>query len=317
MKRTIFISLIITINLAFLLKVIGSSIDNNISSSSTPIAAEQEVINQVSNTLPTSPVTQVFGGRAVTEEEHLGAPSLALVDINGKQICGLTAITEYAAIGVGHCFFLPDSFYSVIANSATITPNNLSSNAQVVGISRVESHPNHTINLFGAPQSHDIAIVFFDQPLKNIQPSLLASSQYLTKLLESTSMLQLEGVGYIQPSENAVRTLPDTFQHIFLPLISSARCAYLYPNVFPDNFCAGFENAGKGTCQMDSGSGLYEKIDLSSNDEHNANRVLVGAVSYASGCAIAPTVFTNFSYHRTFIEEHVPDAVWYDGPIQR
>ena len=283
--------------------------------------AQAQVINQVSQTneLTSFPTTNhVINGRTLTETEHFSAPSLALIDSSGTQICGLTAITQYVAIGAAHCFFLPNSFYRVVANSVTIGLGKLSNSAQVVNITRAETHPNYVWSIQGQP--NDIAIVFFDQALQSVQPALLATNNYLVELFESNAVLQLEGLGDTvihQPWEAAVKALPDTFQHIFLPLVSNEMCAWYYPNVFTDNFCAGYDKqVGMGTCQGDSGSGLYQEVLLNVNGENHVYRVLVGTVSYARGCGLAPTVFTNLSYHQDFINQHVPTAHWYDNPVQ-
>ena len=265
------------------------------------------------------PNNQVVSGRPLTEEEHFGAPSLALMDSSGKQVCGLTAITTYAAISVAHCFFLPNGFYHVIANSANITLDNLSENAQVVSIAHIEIHPNYKWSMYAQP--YDIAVVFFNQPLQNIQPALIASSEYFKQLPEKNPVLKLEGVGDTivhQPWETSAKALPNTFQQIFLPLIPSEKCLSYYPNLFVGNFCAGFEQGGKGTCQGDSGSGLYEEVIINSTNNNYSYRVLLGAVSYGRGCALthSPTVFTNLSHYRTFIEDHVPEALWYNGETQ-
>merc|ERR1712001_71279 len=95
--------------------------------------------------------------------------------------------------------------------------------------------------------------------------------------------------------------MPDFLQYVDVPMMSNDVCEMWYGigSITDDKICAGYEEGGKDSCQMDSGGPLVCQV--------NSQAVITGVVSYGTGCARPgnPGVYARVTKFLTWIKSHM------------
>jgi secreted trypsin-like serine protease len=93
-----------------------------------------------------------------------------------------------------------------------------------------------------------------------------------------------------------------TLREVLVPAVNRETCSAVYPDVTPDQLCAGYDEGLKDACQGDSGG------PLNALDEQGCP-YQIGVVSYGDGCASrhAYGIYTRISAYSAWIRSNAAD----------
>ncbi|KAG8623745.1 hypothetical protein KVT40_008721 [Elsinoe batatas] len=196
-------------------------------------------------------------------------PFIVSIQRSGSHFCGGTLVNANTVVTAGHCT------EGLSTSGLTIRAGSLSrsSGGTVVRVSSIINNP--AFNL-AAELDSDVAIL-------KLATSLPQSSTISYATLAAAGSDPAAG-------SSAVR--------VTVPIVSRTTCKSNYgsSSITDTMICAGLSSGGKDSCQGDSGGPLVD-----------ANKVLIGIVSWGDGCAAAgkPGVYSRVGSLRTFINANL------------
>ncbi|KAJ8880658.1 hypothetical protein PR048_017128 [Dryococelus australis] len=235
------------------------------------------------------------GGSSIRDDYHLDgrivggyqisisrAPYQATYELNGRQKCGASVISNNYALSAAHCS-ISDAASAV---SIRVGTDQRASGGSVHKASQIINHASYVT--IPAP-NFDVSLIKVATPFvysASVKAIPLASSVPATGSAVLTS-------GFGTTTEGGAASAH--LLQVQVNIISEAECNRDYPRrITAQMVCAGVEAGGKDTCQGDSGGPLVHSNQL------------VGVVSWGAGCARArsPGVYSNVPALRQWVREH-------------
>jgi len=178
--------------------------------------------------------------------------------------------------------------------------------AMLVKVSNVANHPGYAMNF-----ANDISVLTLAEEINlsthpNIKPICLpaAGEEFANAPAVTSGWGRMDGLpaNPLDPNQVTVADLRDVPLTVYPP----GQCAGMNQFITSEGqLCAGTLLGGKNTCAGDSGGPLIAK-----SDTNNGAATLVGAVSFGTAVCAAmnrPTVYTNVSYYRGWLDSQMPD----------
>lgn len=171
----------------------------------------------------------------------------------------------------------------------------------------VEAHVHKQFKVTNNQLVYDLALLQLEKDAQSPRQKL-ASYHGVGSFLKAGNTATV--VGWGNTETKGFKPSPILLQ-ANVPLVATAACHSIYPDVGQVAFCAGYKQGGTDTCQGDSGGPLYV---AGSNGEH----VQAGITSFGKGCAQpnAYGVYTNLGLFEQWIKDIVPDPYFVQPPSQ-
>ncbi|XP_048488121.1 trypsin, alkaline B-like [Plutella xylostella] len=235
---------------------------------------------------------RIVGGQITSIEEH---PSIVQLDYLGQlsgtwaQICGGTILNQDFVVSAAHCTDNNGAANHRVRAGSAIR----NSGGQLVYVSYYRNHPD-----YGKKEDFDCDITLIRLAKRltfgaSVQPAPINAAG--SEIPDGTAVVHA-GWGDM---EQGAMTPSLYLRDVTVYTINHAECVYRYEDyethVTDNMICVGIlDVGGKETCQGDSGGPLY------------LNGILVGIVSWASGCAdpYYPGVKTKVSAFTNWILEN-------------
>jgi len=220
--------------------------------------------------------SRIVGGSTAPAGAHPHIASLRRTTTS-SHICGCSIISTRTVLTAAHCV---DG-----STNMAIRYNSLNhgSGGTLIASSKVTKHANYNSNTI----DYDIATVQLASTLTLGQTN--ANTVPLATAEPTSGTLTAAGWG---TTSSGGSTLPAALLQVDVPVVSRTSCQSSYGTsaITARMICAG--QTGKDSCQGDSGGPLV-----------NANKQLVGVVSWGRGCAAAgyPGVYTNVAVLRDWV----------------
>ncbi|KAJ9088376.1 hypothetical protein DSO57_1023726 [Entomophthora muscae] len=195
-------------------------------------------------------------------------------------VCGGILYKDNLVISAAHCVIGPIETWT-----ADVHRHNLSKEAKAedgfeYGIRERTMHPEYLTN---DDNGNDVSVWILDTE-SNSPTGVIFDSENISD--DDNKMLKVVGWGTVSKGgKNS-----DVLLEIELPVFNKNACKGIYAKLDTrSQFCAGFLDGGKDSCQADSGGPIFEM--------KNGIPVLVGIVSWGEGCAKKgfPGVYTRTS----------------------
>jgi V8-like Glu-specific endopeptidase len=169
----------------------------------------------------------------------------------------------------------------------------------------VEAHVHRQFNVLNNQLVYDVALLKLEKAASAPRQKLAAYQGVHTFLTAGNTATV---VGWGKTDTKSYKPSQILLQ-ANVPIVDTAACHAIYPDVGQVAFCAGFPQGGVDTCQGDSGGPLYV---AGTNGEH----VQAGITSFGKGCAQpnAYGVYTNLGLFEQWIKDTVPDAYFAQPP---
>ncbi|EUC44292.1 hypothetical protein COCMIDRAFT_98547 [Bipolaris oryzae ATCC 44560] len=231
------------------------------------------------------PEESIVGGTTAAAGEY---PFIVSLQAGGRHICGGTLINGNTVVTAAHCSV--SSAIGSVSNTA-VRVGSLSSNSggTVVRVSRIVLHPSYA----ASTSNNDVAIWKLSSTVTaggNVGFATLAASGSDPA---SGSTASVAGWGATREGGSASTTL----LKVSVPIVARNTCIANYGSltVTTNMVCAGVTAGGRDSCQGDSGGPLVD-----------ANKTLIGIVSWGSGCARPnlPGVYSRVGTLRSFIDQN-------------
>ncbi|XP_063221882.1 trypsin alpha-3-like [Bacillus rossius redtenbacheri] len=222
---------------------------------------------------------RIIGGYQISISN---APYQAAYELNGRQKCGASVISNNYALSAAHCS-ISDAVASV---SIRVGTDQRASGGSVHKASQIINHEKYST--FPSPR-FDISLI------KVATPFVLSAS---VKAIPLATVLPAAGSAVATSGWGATSEGGSASAHLLqvqVNVLSQADCKRAYPLRITDQmFCAGVSGGGKDTCQGDSGGPLV----------HGGQ--LVGVVSWGVGCARArsPGVYASVPALAAWVKQH-------------
>ncbi|PVH94868.1 trypsin-like serine protease [Periconia macrospinosa] len=224
---------------------------------------------------------QIVGGVAAVAGD---VPYIVAISRSGSAHCGGSLLDSTTVLTAAHCAQpYAVSSLTIRAGSLTRTSGGVTS-----GVTSKRVHPSYNSNTY----VNDVAILKLSTPIAESSTIKYATLATSGSDPASGTTLTVAGWGSTRSGGSATTEL----RKVDVPVVARATCNSQYTpeglSVTSDMFCAAFSNGGKDSCQGDSGGPIYD-----------ANKVLVGTVSWGIGCAQAgyPGVYQRVGAQRSFI----------------
>ncbi|KAF2221279.1 extracellular trypsin protease [Elsinoe ampelina] len=227
----------------------------------------------------------IVGGTAASAGEF---PFIVSIQRSGSHFCGGTLVNANTVVTAGHCT------QGLTTSGLTIRAGSLSrtSGGTVVSVSRIINNP--AFNRAAALDS-DVAILKLATSLPQSSTISYGTLAAAGSDPAAGSSTVVAGWGTLSSGSSSI---PTTLQRVTVPIVSRTTCKSNYGSsrITDTMICAGLSAGGKDSCQGDSGGPLVD-----------ANKVLVGIVSWGEGCAAAgkPGVYSRVGSLRTFIDANL------------
>ncbi|XP_014555592.1 hypothetical protein COCVIDRAFT_27497 [Bipolaris victoriae FI3] len=234
------------------------------------------------------PEDSIVGGTTAAAGEY---PFIVSIQVGGRHNCGGTLINGNTVVTAAHC-----SVSSAIGgsiNNVAVRVGSLSANSggQVIKVSKIVIHPSYQ----ASTSNNDIAIWKLSSTVTaggNIGFASLAASGSDPASGSTTSVA---GWGATREGGGVNNAL----LKVSVPIVARSTCVSNYNavglTVTTNMVCAGVTAGGRDSCQGDSGGPLVD-----------ANKTLIGVVSWGTGCARPnlPGVYSRVGTLRSFIDQN-------------
>ncbi|KAF4552574.1 Trypsin [Elsinoe fawcettii] len=229
---------------------------------------------------PTPQDEFIVGGTSASTAEF---PFIVSIQRSGSHFCGGTLINANTVVTAGHCTEgLSTSGLTIRAGS-----NSRSSGGTVSSVTRIINNPNFNSNTLDG----DVAILKLTTSIP--QSSTIAYAVLAASGSDPASGSSATVAGWGTLSSGGT-SIPTALQKVTVPIVSRTTCRsnYSTSQITNNMVCAGVAAGGKDSCQGDSGGPLVD-----------ANKALIGIVSWGDGCAAAgkPGVYSRVGTLRSFI----------------
>jgi len=258
------------------------------------------------NTCDCAPVTassRIVGGKEVNPKYRLPYQALVYptVDGVGSFLCGGTIVNKRYIITAAHCTEYKGATITNV--KVAIGEHNMcdgvtNEGGSWISAKRVINHPNY------GNHDNDIAVLELSEDITftaNIKPACLPTSATKDYSNLASTISGWGGtIGYStqQPQQPRQCTLKESVVKVLSP--SSQKCSsYIGTTTSTSKLCAWAE--GTDTCQGDSGGPLTVA--------ENGKYVLIGVVSYGSGCAhTTPGIYARVQGFLPWIKSLIADG---------
>jgi hypothetical protein len=235
--------------------------------------------------------TRIIGGSSASIADWPW--TVALETAYGSQFCGGSLVAPQWVLTAGHCRLYPSGQIRVLTGSASLT----SGAGQVIGVARQIRHPLYKQVVPGAPRD-DLMLLRLTEP--SAAPAIPLAKA--TKPPATGTLLHVAGWGSTtyNASNDSFGPGASELRAVAVRVKPSQQCvdAYGAKAFFPqDMVCASLPN--RDACAGDSGGPLV--------DRPGAGAVLIGVVSWGTGCAMAryPGVYSLVEHNRCWVESTI------------
>jgi len=260
------------------------------------------------NTCDCAPVTEssrIVGGKEVNPKYRLPYQALVYPTVPGvgSFLCGGTIVNKKYVITAAHCTDYRGSTITdvkVAIGEHSICDGVTNEGGKWISAKRVVNHPNY------GNHDNDIAVLELSEEITftaNIKPACLPTSETKDYSNLASTISGWGGtVGYAgnenQPQQPRQCELKESVVKVLSP--TSEKCSsYLRTTTSTSKLCAWAE--GTDTCQGDSGGPLTVA--------ENGKFVLIGVVSYGSGCAhTTPGIYARVQGFLPWIKSLIADG---------
>ncbi|KAJ4349119.1 hypothetical protein N0V95_004861 [Ascochyta clinopodiicola] len=216
-------------------------------------------------------------------------PFIVSLQKNGAHFCGGSLLDSTTVLTAAHCAD------GQTTSGLTVRAGSLNRNSGGVTsqVSSLNVHPSFDPDVL----SNDVAVLKLRTAIPTSSTIKYATLAAAGSDPAANTVARVAGWGTTSSSGSSSVTL----RKVDVPIVSRATCKANYLKDTPpkdvDNtmICAGLTAGGKDSCQGDSGGPIV-----------NANTgVLIGAVSWGTGCALAgfPGVYAHIGALRSFIDQ--------------
>lgn len=234
--------------------------------------------------------SRVIGGQSASEAEW--PATVALETTYGSQFCGGSLVAPQWVLTAGHCKLYPSGQIRVLAGTA-----DLGSGGERIAVERQVRHPGYKQVVPGAPRD-DLMLLHLATP-STAPPIALA-----TDLSPPATGTLLHVAGWGATTYNAATDAygagSSQLRSVPVRVKPADQCVDAYgARAFhpQDMICASLPH--QDACAGDSGGPLV--------DRPGAGSVLIGVVSWGTGCALAryPGVYSLVSHNRCWVESMI------------
>ncbi|KAI9291963.1 trypsin-like serine protease [Neoconidiobolus thromboides FSU 785] len=234
------------------------------------------------------PPGRVVGGYEVNPKFKY--PWMVSLQNKGVHSCGGSLLNGNTVISAAHCIGGDDSDWTAAVHRHDLSKAASVENGKVYKVIKRIPHPLYNSQTV----SNDAAIWKLDNPDHSPTGLLLDDGKYSNK---DNTLLKVIGWG----TTSSGGTVSNILLEVKVPVFNANNCkktAYNGMNI-TSQFCAGYPEGGKDSCQDDSGGPIFI--------EENGSPLLVGIVSWGEGCALKgkPGVYTRTSVIRDFIKQNL------------
>jgi trypsin len=211
--------------------------------------------------LTTTPSHAIVGGAPADEGEY---PFMAAItDNSGFQFCGGSVIASLWVITAAHCVEGARADRTKVVTGRTNLGN--TSQGQSIQAQQIFVNPNYSGN------SYDVALIRLS--VATTAPSIAVATAVNDNLEVAGTILRV--IGWGDQTNTMGFTATNQLREVDVKVVSDQSCANSYGGFHaPTGVCAA--DLLKDSCQGDSGGPMF----------HNATKILVGLVSYGTGCAV-------------------------------
>ncbi|XP_021542654.2 LOW QUALITY PROTEIN: putative serine protease 42 [Neomonachus schauinslandi] len=246
-------------------------------------------------------VAKILGGKEAEEGKW---PWQVSVRINEKHVCGGSLITRQWVLTAGHCI-LSRFHYSVKMGDRGSVYKEITS--VVIPVRNIIIHPQ--LSVVGTVQK-DLALLQLLYPVNftvTIQPVCIPQKTFR---VEAGTTCWVTGWGRKEEYGETVTVLHEVDQDIMhneMCNMMIQKAITTKKSVVLEGMLCGYKEAGKDSCQEDSGGPLVCEL--------NETRVQVGIVSWGIGCGHRnyPGVYTEVSFYKDWVIDHLSQACSWDS----
>ena len=254
------------------------------------LLAQVTYCNETTTRTARRPRPRIVGGSNAFRGEF---PYQGVLEIENRvgtnttySICGCSLIHSRWAVTTAHCIKNKRaSDLSLYFGRAHLSNIELPDHYLVL---RIHRHP-----LYSSANAlrYDIALLEINGGVRlnrYVSPILLPVSQGNPQVGQ---LCTITGWGSTLESNNIAS---EVLQKAEIPVVSNARCAQTFVQVFPEHLCAGYESGGVGICTGDGGAPLVCTSPA-------GNPILQGIGSFGSGCA-RPGIPSGYTRVSSFVD---------------